>query len=36
MELYLSIGKKGRKYFLFLGHHLLIVEAGKFLGPYPI
>ena len=24
------------KYFLFLEHHLLIVELGKFLGPYPI
>lgn len=36
VELYLSIDKKERKYFLFLVHHLLIVEAGKFLGPYPI
>ena len=29
MELYLSIGKKGRKYFLFPVHHLLIVEVGE-------
>lgn len=28
--------KKGKKVFSFSGHHLLIVEVGKFLEPYPI